>query len=169
MGWNYDHRGPIAKRLGVGSLAEVPEYGIWIDIRRRCLNPERPNYKDYGGRGITVCDRWAESFEAFYADMGPRPSPKHSIDRIDVNGPYEPGNCRWATMRQQSNNKRVNRMVHYRGARVSLREALRLAGDVIEKSAARRRLELGWPVARAVETPPDPRFQKWTKERRRSA
>lgn len=82
------------------------EYGIWAGMKYRCNNPKSRIYNYYGGRGITVCDRWLHSFEAFYADMGPRPSPKHSIDRIDNDGNYEPGNCRWATQAQQAANQR---------------------------------------------------------------
>src|SRR6266508_728705 len=82
-----------------------PEWRAWRNMRQRCKNRRHPKYRDYGGRGITVCDRWA-SFENFLADMGPKPSPAHSIDRIDVNGNYEPGNCRWATPKEQRLNQR---------------------------------------------------------------
>jgi len=84
----------------------TPEHNAWAEMIRRCFDPRRKCYEYYGGRGITVCNRWIENFENFYADMGPKPTPKHSIDRIDVNGNYEPSNCRWATPQEQSTNQR---------------------------------------------------------------
>jgi hypothetical protein len=88
------------------------EYRIWTHIKSRCFNAKVPEYKNYGGRGVTMCDRWRESFAAFLADVGPRPSPAHSIDRFpDNDGNYEPGNCRWATVKEQANNMRSNRKV----------------------------------------------------------
>jgi len=84
----------------------TPEYRVWCDMIRRCESPSFKQYKDYGGRGITVCARWRTSFEAFFDDIGERPSSGHSIDRIDVNGNYEPGNVRWATSSEQNQNRR---------------------------------------------------------------
>ena len=86
-------------------------YKTWRSMVRRCSNPRDTAYPNYGGRGITVCERWRASYEAFRDDMGPKPTPHHSIDRIDNNGNYEPGNCRWATRLQQNQNSRRSRNV----------------------------------------------------------
>ena len=86
-------------------MSKSPEYLAWLNLRSRC-EPDHERAKDYFQRGIRVCERWQNSFEAFYEDMGPRPSDRHSIDRINNDGNYEPGNCRWATAREQGLNAR---------------------------------------------------------------
>jgi hypothetical protein len=96
-------------------LAKIPEYKIWVSMKQRCFDVNSQAYADYGGRGITVCERWKKSFLAFYHDMGPRPSADHSIDREENDGDYEPDNCRWATYEEQNSNQRKTRRVEYEG------------------------------------------------------
>lgn len=104
---------------GVGNLRhghcrdykQSPEHVVWTHMKQRCLNPRCKQFSDYGGRGIRIHPAWVQSFEAFYADVGPRPTPKHSIDRIDNNGHYEPGNAQWSTKAiQQANRRNSNRL-----------------------------------------------------------
>lgn len=101
-----ERRASLSRRTLKHGQRHTPEYRAWLGLKNRCGNPSNKNYMDYGGRGISVCERWKDSFEAFLEDMGKRPSDKHSIDRIDVNGNYEPGNCRWVTWDIQARNKR---------------------------------------------------------------
>jgi hypothetical protein len=89
--------------------SKSPEYKTWKNMKRRCDNPKGNRWMHYGGRGIKVCDRWLHSYENFLNDMGRKPSPQHSIDRIDVNGNYEPSNCRWSTAKEQANNTKRNK------------------------------------------------------------
>lgn len=104
-------------------LSKTVEFSIWQGMRQRCYNKNDDGYKNYGARGIEVCDRWNSSFENFYKDMGPKPSPKHSIDRFpNMNGNYEPNNCRWATSRQQTRNTRYNQFVEIEGKRLCVKE-----------------------------------------------
>jgi hypothetical protein len=99
-----------SKRNTTHGLTDTPEHRSWAHMKNRCTNPNNDAWKHYGGRGIRVCDSWLESFEQFLADMGERPNGT-SLDRIDVDGHYEPGNCRWATAVEQNNNQRRTRKV----------------------------------------------------------
>lgn len=109
-------------------LRSSPEYGVWSNMKSRCSSPKNVMYDRYGGRGIAVCEEWEASFATFYLDMGPRPSPKHSIDRIDNDGHYCKGNCRWATKLEQGANISRNKHVQLDGESVIQAEAARRLG-----------------------------------------
>lgn len=127
------------------------EYRIWTGIRTRCFNPHANNYHLYGGRGITMCEAWRTSFGAFLADVGPRPSPRHSIDRIDNDGDYEPTNVRWATHEEQGRNKRTNRLITFRGETHPLVVWANKIG--LTTAVLKGRLYEGWSVERALTQP----------------
>lgn len=105
-----------------------PEYLVWRGIIDRCVNPRSAPFAHYGGRGIVVCEQWRHDFAAFLAHMGQRPSPRHTVERIDNNGPYAPENCRWATMKEQGLNTRKSIVVEHEGERMSLLEFSKRAG-----------------------------------------
>ena len=130
--------------------SRVPEYGPWYSMKRRCYDEKSINYEIYGGRGITVCDRWLNSIENFCEDMGPRPSLDHSIDRINNDGNYEPGNCHWATREDQGLNTRQTRKLVYRGVTYNTKEASETFG--IPADRIRERLHRNWTVERTLET-----------------
>jgi len=129
-----------------------PEYSAWRNLIARCTNPDHTAYKNYGGRGITVCTRWLEDFEAFLADVGPRPSPKHSIDRRDNNGNYEPGNCRWVTRNVQSQNqRRRGKRLSAFGLALTIAQWAETRG--VRAENIRARLRSGWTAEHAIHHP----------------
>jgi hypothetical protein len=139
---------------GYGRRVKSAEYRIWVGMTKRCNNPNAKKFKDYGGRGIKVCERWRD-FRNFLADMGLRPSTDYSLDRYpDNNGNYEPGNVRWATRQQQGRNTRSNRIVVFQGERMSVIEAAERSG--VRYFTAIRRLNDGWTVERTFSTIPPP-------------
>lgn len=128
------------------------ESNTWRGMIRRCTNKACKSYVNYGGRGIKVCDEWLNSFECFLKDMGPRPSPRHSIDRIDNAGNYEPANCRWATKKVQANNCRKNHLIRYKDETLTLAQASDKYG--IPRATLINRINLlGWDVTDAIEKP----------------
>ena len=132
----------------IHGFSHLPEYKIWWHIQDRCYNEKSSSYERYGARGITVCDEWKESFEAFYRDMGSRPSPTHSIERKDNSLGYSKSNCKWATLEEQGNNKRNNVFIEYRGQTKTLTQwcqELRLNYKTIYT-----RLQRGWSFEEAI-------------------
>lgn len=120
------------------------EYGIWAAMKRRCLNPNVRAWKDYGGRGITVCDRWRNDFAAFLEDMGPRP-PGRTLERVDNDKNYSPDNCVWEDRSGQARNTRGNRIVTFRGRQMTVIEACESSG--LPPSTVYPRINRGWPEA----------------------
>jgi hypothetical protein len=130
-----------------------PTYNVWRAMRQRCLNPKKRLYHNYGGRGITVCERW-NSFANFASDMGPCP-PGHTLDRIDNDGPYEPSNCRWATRSQQQRNRRNVRPLTFQGRTMLISDWAKELG--IDSNTIQARIDnYGWSVERALSTAPRP-------------
>lgn len=138
-------------------------YAIWSAMKSRCLNETHENFVNYGGRGITVCPEWQMSFEAFIRDMGERPSKAHSLDRIDNNGNYEPGNCRWATKKEQASNQRKNLNFTMGGQLKNLAD-LAAASGINPSTLYARIVTNGWPLQKAMSTPVDTRYA--TKKKR---
>lgn len=125
------------------------EYGNWRGMLDRCYNKNKTGYQDYGGRGIAVCDRWRHSFQNFFADMGERPSKRHSIDRFpDKNGNYEPSNCRWATPKEQQNNTRRNRVLECDGVSHTISQWMQISGVKIDTISGR--IKRGWSIKDSI-------------------
>lgn len=133
----------------IHGMTESVEYKTWTRMRSRCTSPTCREWPHYGGRGITICERW-EAFENFYQDMGPRPK-GHSIDRIDNDGNYEPANCRWATVDQQLRNKRTVTKITLNGETLCLAEWARRAG--ICYGTVAHRIKRGWSAEDAITKP----------------
>lgn len=137
-----------AVRMTTHGMWGSAERTLWGNMMSRCTNPKNKHFADYGGRGIVVCDRWRygeggrTGFECFYANMGPRPSSEHSIERLDNDGPYAPWNCIWALPVAQASNKRNNHYVVYKGERVTISEAARRSG--VSDKTIHTRLAAGW-------------------------
>jgi hypothetical protein len=127
-----------------------PVYHIWLSMRDRCRNPNATGYDRYGGRGIRVCDRW-DSFMAFKIDVGTRPTPKHTLDRINNDGNYEPGNVRWATMAEQRRNARDSRRFEISGRTQNMEDWAAEYG--ISVPTLIKRLRRGMPILDALSTP----------------
>lgn len=152
---SYKHGGSIGGK-------KSSEYNVWQAMKSRCNNISDSQYRNYGGRGIKVCDRWLgiDGYTNFFKDLGKRPNAVdsngkslYSIDRIDVNGNYEPSNCRWATRVEQANNMRTNRKILHKGENRTVSEWSSIFG--IDKNLIYERLNRGWDVEKAITAKPD--------------
>lgn len=132
-------------------LLATPEYAAWAAMKYRCNTPTSSLYHNYGARGIRVCDRWNDSFSAFYEDMGQRPTPNHSLDRIDNDGDYSPENCRWASWSEQQRNRSITLRVEWKG---EVRPLIDLAEEHgINLGTCKARLRNGWSLDDALNRP----------------
>ncbi len=151
MSCGCDKGARISEARTTHGLSHQPTWSSWMAMRHRCSNPNDPSYPRYGGRGIRVSPTWADSFESFLADMGVRPSLEFTIDRKDVNGDYVPGNCRWASGKEQGRNRRNNRLLSYAGESMPLSAWAERRG--MGRATLRARLENGWSLHDALHVP----------------
>jgi len=135
-------------------LSGTKTYMAWADMKQRCLNPNNNLFKWYGQRGITVCDKWLV-FENFLSDMGKPPTHDHTLDRIDNDGDYSPNNCRWATWKEQGQNRRSNRFLTHKNKTLNVTQWSEIIS--VNKNTLTYRLKRGWTVERALTTPTIPK------------
>lgn len=133
----------LSERRRTHGMSKHPAFAVWRSMIDRCRLPTHHAWKNYGGRGIMVCERWQESFQNFWEDMGPTYRPGLTLDRIDNDGPYSPENCRWVSYKQQSRNKRTNRYIDTPWGRMTVAEAAERSG--IGVTTLLYRLAHGWP------------------------
>lgn len=146
--WNREN---AINKATTHGLSNTTEYYVWCSMIQRCEDPNCKSYPNYGGRGISVCERWRTHFPLFLADLGRRPTPWHTLERRDNDADYEPNNCCWATRNEQNNNQRKTLLLCWRGQRHTIREW----SDKIPMSyhALRHRIQQGWSVHRALTQP----------------
>lgn len=134
------------------SIGQTKEYRTWAEIKKRVTKGNPLNRRYYLERGITMCDEWFNSFEAFLKDMGKAPTPTHQIDRIDGNGNYEPSNCRWVTRKEQMNNVRTNKLIEFNNTVLTQSQWAEKLGHP-NSSIISKRLKRGWTVEQALTMP----------------
>ena len=144
----------VAQQSYKHGLTQHPIYGTYHQMKNRCYNPNDSRYRDYGGRGITICSKWRYSVVNFLDDMGERP-PGTTLDRIDNDGPYSPENCRWATSYQQGSNTRKNHWLEHDGQRLTVAQWARRLN--VNQSTIYSRLRYGWSISDALTRPIDTR------------
>ena len=147
-GYSCKYRGNVTHHK-----SKTPEYRSYVSMLYRCNNPNARGYFNYGGRGIKVCDKWDKSFTNFLEDMGEKPTKKHQIERIDTNKDYTPENCKWATVKEQCNNKRNNTLLTHKGETKTLSEWAASTG--IKYTTLSERIRRNWTLERALSERPE--------------
>lgn len=130
---------------------DTKEYKSWAKMLARCYNPNSTRYCDWGGRGIEVCVQWRHDFAQFLKDMGPKPTPKHQLERIDNDGNYEPGNCKWATVAEQARNRKSTILLTFNGKTQCAKDWAAEMG--FPPMLVQKRIRDGWSVERALTEP----------------
>lgn len=159
--FNKEHARKLHTKHGMAMLepnVRHPDYCIWMKMKSRCLNPNDKSYPNYGGRGITVCERWKRSFELFIADMGWRPNNRYSIERIDYNGDYCPENCRWVHKSEQTKNTRRVKLIDYNGSKYCLTELCKIL-ELPYSTMRHRVYDLNIPFEEAMKYPQHYKFK----------
>ena len=141
-------RSVVGERRATHRKSKTKLHMVWSSMKSRCLNTNNKSFRNYGGRGVTVCKRWIDSFENFEKDMGQKPSPSHTLERIQNNKGYSPSNCKWATPKEQMNNIRKNVFLTMNGETLSAMEWSKRTG--FSRDVIRRRKKLGWDDARTL-------------------
>jgi hypothetical protein len=163
------YKSKSAKERGTKhGMSETSLYKTWLSMRGRCHRPTEQSYKDYGGRGISVCDEWRNDFQAFAAYVGVKPSQLHSLDRIDNNGNYEPGNVKWSTRVEQATNRRSSTAVEFNGQVKTLTEWSELTG-INRYTISERIRSMGWSTEKALTTPVRSRLIKYDSQEKTMA
>lgn len=146
------HNEELRQRKITHNMTNTAEYEAWRGMIKRCTNPNCKSFKDYGARGIKICEEWLSSFVAFYNSVGPKPTPAHEIDRINNNGNYEPGNCKWSISKEQCNNMRRNHKIVFNGESMNIGQwATKLGINV--RTLRNRLIRNNWPIEKAFTEP----------------
>lgn len=164
--WKKERLGQ-PKTHGYSGIRKIPEYHVWISMNQRCYSKTCKRYSLYGARGIFVCNEWRKDFPRFLADMGRRPSPKHSLDRTNNDGPYAPWNCKWVTHTEQTRNTRRNRKLTFLGQTKCMSEWAEIIG--VDTRLIFSRLKRGYPLEIAFQKHPIARSQGVAKKAGRSS
>lgn len=143
-----ESRRTVSKKHGEANKSK--EYTSWLAMKRRCTDPNDKRYHDYGGRGIVICNQWLNSYETFLNDMGRAPSSDHSLDRVNVNGNYNPSNCKWSTAIEQQNNMRSNVLITHNDKTKTLAQWCRYLG--LKYGTVSTRLSRGWTIEQAFQS-----------------